>query len=100
VHDFVGLGADGRSIHVPFRGRVADKNNTLDCLRVQIYCVHFALLLCTLVSLFLECDVYVFHGRREGTFSGTREQQIEEAIVTEDGEKLKITTKRHQEVLK
>jgi len=67
------LGADGRSVHVPFHGRAADKNDERRCsLRVQIYRIRFALVLCTLGNLFLERDVHVFRGRREGTFSDTR----------------------------
>jgi len=72
VHDFVWLGADRRSVHVPFHRRVADKNDKRDYLRVQIYCIRFARVLCTLGNLFLECDVHVFRGRRGETFSGTR----------------------------
>jgi len=66
------LGADRRSVHVPFHRRVADKNDKRDCLRVQIHRIRFARVLSTLGDLFLERDVHVFHGRREETFSGTR----------------------------
>jgi len=48
VHGFVGLGADGRFVHVPPRRRVADKNNKRDRLRVQVYRIRLARVRCTI----------------------------------------------------